>query len=53
MADLDLADSPEAAGVAAALEQLERELVGLRPVKRRIRRSRRCCWWTSFVATPG
>jgi SpoVK/Ycf46/Vps4 family AAA+-type ATPase len=37
MADLDLAGSPEAAGVAAALEQLERELVGLRPVKRRIR----------------
>ena len=37
MADIDLTASPEAAGVAVALEQLERELVGLRPVKRRIR----------------
>ena len=37
MADIDLAGSLDASGIAALLEQLDRELVGLRPVKRRIR----------------
>jgi probable Rubsico expression protein CbbX len=37
MADIDLAASLDASGIAALLEQLDRELVGLRPVKRRIR----------------
>ena len=37
MADIDLAVSFEASGVGPVLEQLDRELVGLKPVKRRIR----------------
>jgi probable Rubsico expression protein CbbX len=37
MADIDLAESFEASGVGPVLEQLDRELVGLKPVKRRIR----------------
>ena len=37
MADIDLAASIEASGVGPLLEQLDRELVGLKPVKRRIR----------------
>jgi probable Rubsico expression protein CbbX len=37
MADIDLATSFEASGVGPVLEQLDRELVGLKPVKRRIR----------------
>jgi probable Rubsico expression protein CbbX len=37
MADIDLAASFEASGVGPVLEQLDRELVGLKPVKRRIK----------------
>ena len=37
MADIDLAASFEASGVRPVLEQLDTELVGLKPVKRRIR----------------
>jgi probable Rubsico expression protein CbbX len=37
MADIDLAASLDTSGIAAVLEQLDHELVGLRPVKRRIR----------------
>lgn len=37
MADIDLAASFEASGVGPVLEQLDQELVGLKPVKRRIR----------------
>jgi probable Rubsico expression protein CbbX len=37
MADIDLSSSLEASGIVVVLEQLERELVGLRPVKGRIR----------------
>jgi probable Rubsico expression protein CbbX len=36
-ADIDLAACFEASGVGPVLEQLDRELVGLKPVKRRIR----------------
>ena len=37
MADIDLAASFEASGIRPVLEQLDQELVGLKPVKRRIR----------------
>jgi len=37
MADIDLAASLDTSGIAAVLEKLDHELVGLRPVKRRIR----------------
>ncbi len=37
MADIDLAAGFEASGVRPVLEQLDHELVGLKPVKRRIR----------------
>ncbi|MGD0107068.1 MAG: CbbX protein [Rhodopila sp.] len=37
MADIDIAASFEASGIGPVLEQLDQELVGLKPVKRRIR----------------
>jgi probable Rubsico expression protein CbbX len=37
MADIDLSASFEASGIGPVLEQLDQELVGLKPVKRRIR----------------
>jgi probable Rubsico expression protein CbbX len=37
MTNVDLAGSFEASGIGPVLEQLDRELVGLKPVKRRIR----------------
>ncbi|MEA2773446.1 MAG: hypothetical protein QOD93_6408 [Acetobacteraceae bacterium] len=37
MANIDLAATFEASGIGPVLEQLDRELVGLKPVKRRIR----------------
>ena len=36
-ASIDIGASFEASGVGPVLEQLDRELVGLKPVKRRIR----------------
>ena len=37
MADIDIAASFEASGIGPVLEQLDQDLVGLKPVKRRIR----------------
>ena len=40
---VDLRREYEELGVSAVLEQLDNELVGLKPVKTRIRKSQLCC----------